>query len=122
MRGNKETFTPDDMTAKLDLVDPGGWKSLMPSLENVVTRKLCLAKLYGMDVVVMDAAQALKMDVHDVTMPSELMIMIKTVTEVRRIKKCFDRAVDDNSFSLKPDDIMGDYDRASMARMISTSV
>ena len=33
MRGNKETFTPDDMTAKLDLVDPGGWKSLMPSLK-----------------------------------------------------------------------------------------
>ena len=90
MRGNKETFTPDDMTAKLDLVDPGGWKSLMPSLENVVTRKLCLAKLYGMDVVVMDAALVLKMDVHDVTMPSQLMILIKAVTEVRRVKKCFD--------------------------------
>ena len=87
MRGNKETVTPDDMTAKLDLVDPGGWKSLMPSLENVVTRKLCLAKLYGMDVVVMDAALALKMDVHDVTMPSQLMILIKAVTEVRRVKK-----------------------------------
>ena len=50
------------------------------------------------------------------------MILIKALTEVRRVKKCFDRAVDDNSFSLKPDDIMGDYDRASMARMISTSV
>ena len=122
MRGNKETVTPDDMTAKLDLVDPGGWKSLMPSLENVVTRKLCLAKLYGMDVVVMDAALALKMDVHDVTMPSQLMILIKAVTEVRRVKKCFDRAVDDNFFSLKSDDIMVDYDRASMTRMISTSV
>ena len=123
MRGNKETFTPDDMTAKLDLVDPGGWKSLMPSLENVVTRKLCLAKLYGMDVVVMDAALALKMDVHDVTMPSQLMILIKAVTEVRRVKKCFDRAADDvDFFSLKSDDIMVDYDRASMTRMISTSV
>ena len=122
MRGNKETVTPDDMTAKPDLVDPGGWKSLMPSLENVVTRKLCLAKLYGMDVVVMDAALALKMDVHDVTMPSQLMILIKAVTEVRRVKKCFDRAVDDNSFLLKPDDIMVGYDRASMTRMISTSV
>ena len=63
MRGNKETVTPDDMTAKLNLVDPGGWKSSMPSLENVVTRKLCLAKLYGMDVVVMAATLALKMDV-----------------------------------------------------------
>ena len=49
-------------------------------------------------------------------------ILIKALTEVRRVKKCFDRAVDDNSFSLKPDDIMVDYDRASMTRMISTSV
>ena len=101
MRGNKETVTPDDMTAKPDLVDPGGWKSLMPSLENVVTRKLCLAKLYGMDVLVMDAALALKMDVHDVTMPSQLMILIKAVTEVRRVKKCFDRAVDDKFLLVK---------------------
>ena len=113
MRGNKETVTPDDMTAKPDLVDPGGWKSLMPSLENVVMRKLCLSNLYGMHVVVMDAALALKMkmDVYDVTMPSQLMILIKVVTEVRRVKKCFDRAVDDvNFFSLKSDDIMVDYD------------
>ena len=49
-------------------------------------------------------------------------ILIKALTEVRRVKKCFDRAVDDNSFLLKPDDIMVDYDRASMTRMISTSV
>ena len=70
MRGNKETFTPDDMTAKLDLVDPGGWKFLMTSLENVVTRKLCLAKLFEIDVVVMNAVLALKIDVHEVTKPS----------------------------------------------------
>ena len=95
---------------------------MMPSLENVVTRKLCLAKLFGMNVVVMDATLALKMDVHDVTMPSQLMILIKAVTKVRRVKKCFDRAVDDNFFSLKSDDIMVDYDRASMTRMNSTSV
>ena len=50
------------------------------------------------------------------------MILIKDLTEVRRVKKCFDRAVDDNFFSLKSDDIMVDYDRASMTRMISTSV
>ena len=50
------------------------------------------------------------------------MILIKALTEVRRVKKCFDRAVDDNSFLLKPDDIMVGYDRASMTRMISTSV
>ena len=74
---------------------------MMPSLENVVTRKLCLAKLYGIDVVVMDAALALKMDVHDVTMPSQLMILIKAVTEVRRVKKCFDRAVDDKFLLVK---------------------
>ena len=50
------------------------------------------------------------------------MILIKALTEVRKVKKCFDRAVDDNSFLLKPDDIMVGYDRASMTRMISTSV
>ena len=50
------------------------------------------------------------------------MILIKALTEVRKVKKCFDRAVDDNSFLLKPDDIMVGYDRASMTRMINTSV
>ena len=50
------------------------------------------------------------------------MILIKALTEVRKVKKCFDQAVDDNSFLLKPDDIMVDYDRASMTGMISTSV
>ena len=50
------------------------------------------------------------------------MILIKALTEVRRVKKRFDRAVDDKFFSLKPDDIMVDYDRASMTRMVSTSV
>ena len=50
------------------------------------------------------------------------MILIKALTEVRKVKKCFDQAVDDNSFLLKPDDIMVGYDRASMTRMINTSV
>ena len=82
----------------------------------------CLAKGKE-DVVVMNAAPTLGIDVHDMTKPSQLMILMKAVTEVRRVKKCFDRAVDDvNFFSLKSDDIMVDYDRASMTRMISTSV
>ena len=50
------------------------------------------------------------------------MILSKALTEVRRVKKCFDRTVDDNFFLLKPDDIMVGYDRASMTRMFSTSV
>ena len=50
------------------------------------------------------------------------MILSKALTEVRRVKKCVDRAVDDIFFLLKPDDIMVDYDRASMTRMVSTSV
>ena len=84
MRGNIEAVTPDDdMTAKPDLVTPGGWKSLMPSLENVVTRKLCLAKLFKIDVVVMNAVLALKIDVHDVTKPSQLMKFEKVVTDGR---------------------------------------
>ena len=49
-------------------------------------------------------------------------ILIKALTEVRRVKKRVDRAVDDIFFLLKPDDIMVDYDRASMTRMVSTSV
>ena len=56
------------------------------------------------------------------TKPSQL-ILLKAVTEVRKVMKCFDRAVDYvNFFSLKSDDIRVDYDRASMTRMISTSV
>ena len=50
------------------------------------------------------------------------MILIKALTEVRKVKKCFDRAVNDNFFLLKPDELMVGYDRASMTRMISTSV
>ena len=46
------------------------------------------------------------------------MILSKALTEVRRVKKCVDRAVDDFSSSY----IMVDYDRASMTRMVSTSV
>ena len=34
----------------------------------------------------------------------------------------FDRAVNDNFFLLKPDELMVGYDRASMTRMINTSV
>ena len=48
--------------------------------------------------------------------------MIKALTEVREVKKCFDRAVNDNFFLLKPDELMVGYDRASMTRMINTSV
>ena len=40
-------------------------------------------KIEKKDVVVMNAALALKMDVHDVTMPSQLMILNKAVTEVK---------------------------------------
>ena len=50
------------------------------------------------------------------------MILSKALTEVRRVKKCFDRAVNDNFFLLKPDELMVGYDRASMTRMINTSV
>ena len=50
------------------------------------------------------------------------MILIKALTEVRKVKKCFDRAVNDNFFLLKPDELMVGYDRASMTRMINTSV
>ena len=43
MQGIKEAVTlDDDMTAKPDLVDPGGWKPLMLPPENVLKRKLCL--------------------------------------------------------------------------------
>ena len=49
-------------------------------------------------------------------------ILIKALTEVRKVKKCFDRAVNDNFFLLKPDELMVGYDRASMTRMINTSV
>ena len=50
------------------------------------------------------------------------MILIKVLTEVRKVEKCFDRAVNDNFFLLKPDELMVGYDRASMTRMINTSV
>ena len=50
------------------------------------------------------------------------MILIKALTEVRKVKKCFDRAVNDNFFLLKPEELMVGYDRASMTRMINTSV
>ena len=50
------------------------------------------------------------------------MILIKALTEVRKVKKCFDRAVNDNFFLLKPDELMVGYNRASMTRMINTSV
>ena len=115
MRGNIEAVTPDDdMTAKPDLVDPGGWKPLMLPPENVLKRKLCLVKIEKKDVVVMNAALALKIDVHDVTKPSQLMKLEKVVTEVWKVKKCFDRAVDDdNFFSIESNNMTVDYDRAN---------
>ena len=44
------------------------------------------------------------------------------MTEVRKVKKCFDRAVNDNFFLLKPDVLMVGYDQACMTEMINTSV
>ena len=49
-------------------------------------------------------------------------ILIKVLTEVRKVKKCFDRAVNDNFFLLKPDVLMVGYDQACMTEMINTSV
>ena len=48
--------------------------------------------------------------------------MIKALTEVRKVKKCFDRAVNNNFFLLKPDVLMGGYDQACKTEMINTSV
>ena len=49
-------------------------------------------------------------------------ILIKVLTEVRKVKKCFDRAVNNNFFLLKPDVLMGGYDQACKTEMINTSV
>ena len=49
-------------------------------------------------------------------------ILIKVLTEVRKVKKCFDQAVNSNSFLLKPDVLMGSYDQACKTEMINTSV
>ena len=49
-------------------------------------------------------------------------ILIKALTEVRKVKKCFDRAVSDNFFLLKPDELMVGYDQACKTEMINTSV
>ena len=49
-------------------------------------------------------------------------IVIKVLTEVRKVKKCFDRAVNDNFFLLKPDELMVGYDQACMTKMINISV
>ena len=78
--GNLDLITPieNDMTAaNADLVDPRGWKLLMPSHDNV----LCLVK-WKEGVVVMNA----DIDVHDVTNLSQLMMLIKAMIEVRRVK------------------------------------
>ena len=48
--------------------------------------------------------------------------MIKALTEVRMVKKCFDQAVNDNFFLLKPDELMVGYDQACMTKMINISV
>ena len=42
------------------------------------------------------------------------------MSEVRKVKQSFDRAVDDKNFSLKTDNITVHFDRASETRMIST--
>ena len=49
-------------------------------------------------------------------------ILIKVLTEVRKVKKCFDRAVNNNFFLLKPDVLMGGYDQACKTEMINISV
>ena len=49
-------------------------------------------------------------------------ILIKVLTEVRKVKKCFDRAVNNNFFLLKPDVLMVGYDQACKTEMINTSV
>ena len=81
---------------------------------------LCLRKLIEKNVVLMVAAIANKINVHDLTKPSQLMIMENTLSEVRKVKQSFDRAVDDKNFSLKTDNITVHFDRASETRMIST--
>ena len=48
--------------------------------------------------------------------------MIKALTEVRKVKKWFDRAVNDNFFLLKPDVLMDGYDQACKTEMINTPV
>ena len=49
-------------------------------------------------------------------------ILIKVLTEVRKVKKCFDRAVNNNFFLLKPDVLMVGYDQACKMEMINISV
>ena len=49
-------------------------------------------------------------------------IVIKVLTEVRKVKKCFDRAVNNNFFLLKSDVLMVDYDQACKTEMINISV
>ena len=49
-------------------------------------------------------------------------ILIKALTEVRKVKKCFDRAVNNNFFLLKSDVLMVDYDQACKTEMINISV
>ena len=49
-------------------------------------------------------------------------ILIKGLTEVRKVKKCFERAVNNNFFLLKPDVLMGSYDQACKTEMINIFV
>ena len=81
---------------------------------------LWLRKLIEKNVVLMVAAVANKINVHDLIKPSQLMIMENTLSQVRKVKQSFDRAVDDKKFSLKTDNITVHFDRASETRMIST--
>jgi len=80
-KGNGEAVAPDDnMTADAaDLIDPGGWKLLLLLPENVKVKMLCQAKSKK-NVVVMDGVLSLKIYVHDVTKPSQLMKMERSVT------------------------------------------
>ena len=81
---------------------------------------LWLRKLIEKNVVLMVAAIANKINVHDLIKPSQLMIMENTLSQVRKVKQSFDRAVDDKNFSLKTDNITVHFERASETRMIST--
>ena len=51
---------------------------------------LWLRKLIEKNVVLMVAAIANKINVHDLTKPSQLMIMENTLSEVRKVKQSFD--------------------------------
>ena len=66
------------------------------------------------NVVLMVATIANNINDHDLTKHSQLMTMENTLSEVRKIKQSFDRAVNDRKFfSLRKDNITVDFDQAS---------